>query len=339
MQREDGEPELVIAPQYQHHAIAAFDAERFKIVRGTRRFATHVAERKGARLQRARYKLHRQLVGGLFGDLVHDVKGKVKMLDILKRDIRKPVIFVHLFVDKPLVNRVFEVRLVDVGLRRRGHLFFILRHALAVRVHDDRIDDRLFPVHRHQIVRIGAVVVDAVALVQDLVVIADADLDTAFEHHIKLLPLVRRQLPRMKQRLGRIRNGHVKRLSQLIFEHRRQVTVGVPLMPGKGHPLARAGDRVGGQARAVAFQHVGDLHRAGFTELVDEGKVEIRLAGFDLEVVFKRHFGSLGDLRRGKADVFAHGLNSSGHLFQGSGQHHRFVFQHTSSLLFRDVLA
>ena len=116
---------------------------------------------------------HGQLVRGLFRQLVHDVEGEVEFLLVFEADGLEDAVFVQLGLDEgggdglPL--------LADQVLLDQAVEAVLLGGELLAALHDDGVELAGLPFHGDHAVGGGGVVVDGVALVEDLDVAAHLD--------------------------------------------------------------------------------------------------------------------------------------------------------------------
>ena len=84
VESDDREPELIVAFQNNHDAVALFDAERFQIVGGHRGISGHIAKCETVLGLISRKMEHCELVRVLFSDCVDDVESKVELIFALE---------------------------------------------------------------------------------------------------------------------------------------------------------------------------------------------------------------------------------------------------------------
>ena len=80
MQRQYCVPELVVAFEHQHYAVALFNSERFKVVCALIRGALHIVKGKAALDLIFINVQHRKLFGVFLRYFVHNIKGEVKFI-------------------------------------------------------------------------------------------------------------------------------------------------------------------------------------------------------------------------------------------------------------------
>ena len=84
VQRQYCVPELVVAFEHQHYAVALFNAERFKVVCALIRGALHIVKGKAALNLVLINMQHCELFGGFLRYFVHNIKGEVKFILVFK---------------------------------------------------------------------------------------------------------------------------------------------------------------------------------------------------------------------------------------------------------------
>ena len=198
---------------------------------------------------------HRQLVGLAFGQGVHDVIGKVEMLDVLKGDRLQCAVLLRgqdiVLIDAGLLFRLRR-RCVDI-FRRRG-----LR--LTVRAEYDRIEQAVLPLHRDHPVRCCAVIIDAVPGGENLDMLAHLHLQLAGNDDVAFLPSVRGELDVTVLRFRPVFRPHIERVGDAVFEPRRQVVIGHPVRVLNALPFAAARDHIARKLRAAALNNIRHIH-------------------------------------------------------------------------------
>ncbi len=191
---------------------------------------------------------------------------------------------------------------------------------------DHRKENAVLPVHRDHPVRQGRVVVDAVALVQDLRMIADLHLQRTGKYQIKLLPPVAHQMDRFVLLLFGVFIADPVRLRHLVFELGRQVRDGDALLLRGSLALAAAGHRVGRQKSVMTFQQFRQFHVEGLGGFVDEGEGHVRLSCFIQLVFVRSDFRLLCHFLRSPAHNLPHLTQAGSNRLQlveiGLGIHH-----------------
>ena len=86
VQSYDGEPELIVPLEYQHHPVALLDAQGAEVVGGHIGIVLHIRKGKAALCKVIGHMEHCQLVRSLFRNLVHDVKAEVEGVGVVVFD-------------------------------------------------------------------------------------------------------------------------------------------------------------------------------------------------------------------------------------------------------------
>ena len=272
--REDREPELVVALQDEHHLVAAADAERGEVVRGAVRLLRHLAERDAPLGEVVRNVQHRKLVRRAPGDLVDDVEGEVEPLRMAEADVQEASVGVLDRIDEPLDDQRLLGELGADGLD--GDRLLLLAAG-----HDHRDErDVLAADGDHAVGRRG-LVEDRVALVEDLLVVADAHAHRSAHNEVELLPRVGRRMDRQALQLLVVAVGDVIGRRQAVAEHRRHVADLDALLLRGDRALAAARHEIARQLRRVALEQRVDVDAEGERALVEEGEGRIALPGLD----------------------------------------------------------
>ena len=307
VQTQDAEPELIVPAQDQHHAVSLFDAQRLEVVRGAAGIARNLPEAEPTLVSEAIQMQHRQLVRLLLRHLVHNVKGKVEVFGIVERKRRDQTLVVLLRRHEVLIDQLFGLLGGDDGIAHLQLLGFV-----AGKHH--RAEQAVRAVHSDHAVRLGGIVVNAVALVQHLDVLTHLHLQRAGENQVEFLSAVARKMNRPRLLLGYILVSHKIRLGNLSLEQRRERTNFKPRLLRGDLAHALAGDGVACQAGGLALHQVGDFNAKLEGAFMDEREREIRLAFLVQAVHFRRHLGALRHFLLRVPGDFSQLADSSRHL-------------------------
>ncbi len=328
MQREHGKPELVMALEYQHDLVALLDAERKEVVGAAVGGLHHVLKREAAFRSVVVHMQHGELVGRFLRDCVHDVERKIELVRVREANAGKLSLRILARVDKAIGNEVLGLsRFHDARVQFRSVLRAFARQ-------NDRNKQALFAADGEHAVGSCAVVVDAVAFVQHFDVLADLHLERAAEHEVELLAVVRGQVDGTVLLRFRIVVPHPVRLGDLVAEHRSEAVDFNAFLLGGGLALAFPRHRVGREARAVAFQQIGNADAERERALMDKRKRKIRSARFIRRVLGNGNVGFFRHLLAGKAGDFPHFANPVRNLQELRVQFYRFhIYRfHSASL-------
>lgn len=105
VQREDGQPELVVALEHEHHAVAPRDAERGEIIGRAVGEGGDLSEREVALLLVVGKPEHRALVGTFARERVYDVVAEVEILRRQQLDAGQAAVFVDFLADEVVVDQ------------------------------------------------------------------------------------------------------------------------------------------------------------------------------------------------------------------------------------------
>ena len=134
-------------------------------------------------------------------------------------------------------------------------------------------------IHGDHAVRRGALVEDAVALVEVFLVLADAHAHRALHDEVKFLAGVRRGVDGLALQLLGILIGDPIGRGQLLPEHCRHILNGDAVLAGRHRAHAPARHRVARELGRLALEQIRQLHAERQRALVHERKREIDRAG------------------------------------------------------------
>ena len=289
VERERGRPVLPVALQDEEDLVALADPERAEVVRHLVRQVADLAEREAALGEVVADVQERELVGVAPRDLVDDVEREVEALGVLEADVLEVARRVLLRLDVAVDDER------DALVARTHRLEPEVAVAVLAR-HHHREERDAVRIRRHHAVRRGRAVVDGVALLQLLDVLADAHLHRAFEDDVELLSRVRRRGDRLVEKLGVVLVRDPVGRAEAVAEHRRLVAdVHVRLVRGQ-RALPRARDFVAGEVGGVALQERVDVDTEGDRALVEEVERRIDAPRLDSLVVLDGDFGLLRHL-------------------------------------------
>ena len=270
---------------------------------------------------------HRELVRLTPCNAVHNVKGKVKLVLVVELDPLQRAVFLFHAVDKLVAEQLLLRRFLQ---RPGAHGEFLLLFAAR---HDHGEEHTVLPIHGDHAVRRGALVEDAVALVEDFLVFADAHTERPLHDEVKFLAGVRRGVDGLALQLLGILIGDPIRRRQLLAEHCRHVLNGDAVLAGRHRAHAPARHRVARELGALAFEQIGQLHAERQRALVHERKREIDRALLIAVILLDADLGLLGHLRLGVADDLAHFADALGNLHQRIGGRLFGLHHHSGFLL------
>ena len=160
----------------------------------------------------------------------------------------------------------------------------------------------------------GGVVVNGVSLAQQLHVPAHLHLHGPGQDVVKFLAGVGGGVDGLVLQGWVVGIADEIRFRNLLAEHGGQVADVDALLPCRHLARAFAGDGVGGQHGAAAFQQVDHFHLEGQGALVQEGKGQVHLGVFIRPVGFLGHVGHPGHFRHGIPADFAQLPDTGGYL-------------------------
>ena len=299
VQPQNRRPEFPVPLQHQHHPVALFHAQGFKVIGRLGGKPLHVLEGKFPLLLMLVQMQHGQLVRVFVRQRIHHVEGEVELILPGKLDALQGSVLAH-----PRVHKLFAHQVLGLAGHHQAVPNLRLGHFLSRQHH--RQEHAVLPVHGDHPVGRGGIIENAVSFVQQLHMVAHLHLQRAGNDQVEFLA-----------GMGGHVNGPVLQLRQIVVfypiglghlppEHGGQVlNLNAPL-PGGGHAPALAGHGVTGKVRAVSLQQVGNLNAEGQGAFVNERKGQIHRAGFICRVRLRAHLGLFRHLGLGQPHNFAH---------------------------------
>ena len=301
VQAQDGEPELIVPLEHQHDPVALPDAEGGEVVCRLGRGVLDVLEGEAPLRKVIGDMEHGELLGRLAGDLVDDIEGEVEAVLILEMQVSETAFGVLGRLDELLAQQRLVLGLKGgLGFRLLARLHEAGLLNVFIHRHNHGEEGAVLPVDGDHAVGGGAVIVDAVALVQDLLVVTHAHAEGSLDNKVELLTGVGRGMDRFALQLGRIRIGDPIRRGHLFAEERRHVLNDDTVLHGGDKALIPPVHGVRGQARAAALQELDRLDAHGHGGLVQKGEGQVDLAGFVGDVLFLGNARAGSHLRSGK---------------------------------------
>ncbi len=289
VQRDDREPELIMPLQYQHDAVAALDAERLEIIRGLAGIALDILECEAALLFVDIDINHRGLVRTFFRHCIHDIECEVEFILLAEMYGGKDALLICLADNEFLRDRMQQTGLVNICCMMLRNVLMILRETgRAARRHDKCIDFAVLAAERDLIVRHGAVVIDTVALMQDLGVRTDDHPQRALEHNIHFLTGMACEMQRLGKCFLGVRDHDMERLDRLVLEFRSKAVVDKALSADDRVALTLSGNGVALQLRAAALHEIRDLNMKRIRTFINKGEAEILFTCFKRLVILDR---------------------------------------------------
>ena len=270
---------------------------------------------------------HRELVRLAPREAVHDVECKIEFVLVVELQPLQRAVFLFHAVDELVAEQLLLRRLLERP-RPDGQILLLLGAR-----HDHREEHTVLPVDGDHAVRCGALVEDAVALVEDFLVFADAHAERPLHDEVKFLSGMRRGVDGLALQLLGILIGDPIRRRQLLPEHCRHVLNGDAVLAGRYRAHAPARHRVARELGALAFEQIGQLHAERQRTLVHERKREIDRALLIAVILLDADLGLLGHLRLGVADDLAHFADSLCDLHQRIGGRLLGLHHHSGFLL------
>ena len=253
---------------------------------------------------------HGKLFGLLFGDGVNRVKGEVIAVLVDKINLFENAVFV--------LDRLYEF-FADIGLSggaagNEG----VPHHRLGVVLsgQNNRQKEHVVSVDGNHSVRSGAVIIDAVSLIQVFHIVADLNFHFSLENQVEFLTGMFGQMDGLVLKLLSVIIAHPVGLGYLLAEKGSEVLYIDAVLLCGFLSLALAGDGVGRKVGALSLEKVGNADTEGKRAFVNKGKGKVKLSGLILNIIFGRDLGFLSHLFNSQPDDFTHFVNSAGDLQQ-----------------------
>ena len=301
---EDDRPELVVALQHEHDLVAPPDPQRRHEVRRAVRILRHVLEREAALGEVVGDVQHRQALRIAAGDLVHDVEGEVESLDVLERDVLQRAVRV-LFNRDEVLHDARRGRLAVRGAHHRERLVALVRH-------DHREKRALLTADGDHPVRNGRTVEGGVARLQDLLMLADAQLELPAQDVVVLLAAMGRGVDRRVLEPRVVVVGDEIRCRLAVAEMRRHVADFDALLARRHDAFARARHLQVGELGRVPLQQRRQVDAEDERALVQERERGIALGRLDRTALLLAYAGPLRQPSQRQALDFAHLTNAFG---------------------------
>ena len=312
VQSQDGIPELVVALEHQHHPVAPLDAQGGEVVGRLAGSVLHILEGEAALGHVVCDVDHGKLVRALPGDGIHGVEGEVVALGVLEVEGLHAAVVALLRDDELPAEQMLVGLLLDQGLG--GGPLLPLGGG-----HDHGEEHAVLAAHCDLAVGGGALEEDAVALVEDFLMLAHPDFHGALDDHVELLTGVGDGVDGLFLQLRVIFVSTPIRSCQLVLEHGGHVLDGDAVLRGGDGALAAAGDGVAGEAGAVALQQLRQLHAENQGALVHEGEGQVNGPGLIFQIAL---FGNVQQFCHGGggiADDLPHLPDALGNIHQLAG--------------------
>lgn len=212
VEREDGEPELIVPFQHQQDHVALFDAVVGEHLGAFVGIELHLAEGEHPLLPRHVAPDHGAAVRLEAGDLVHHVVGKVEVVG----DHRLKVVEHARFRQSP------PCRSADKNSRDPS----VVLPLVVFILHDDRKEHTVLAARRDHAVRVAGVVIDRVPRSHILGVVLHLHLELPAQDKVELLPVVLGEVDGLLLLLLRKGRGDEEGLGNLAGKAVGQVVVG-----------------------------------------------------------------------------------------------------------------
>ena len=278
----DEDPELPVAAQHQHHAVALFDAERNEVVRRLAGQVGELFEREFAVFVIAAEPGERDFVGRLLGQAVQNVVREVEGVGIVELDLVQDAVLVELGVEVVLIQETAFGAIFLGDVRDRGGRGG--RSLGAFAVHDDREKFAGLAVRGYHAVRQTGVEQHAVARIQHVDLVAELNAQTTGQHVVEFVAGVRREVDRqaLVLRLG----ADEQRFGVAFLQQGREVTVVELLAALDRHAAALARDVVQRKLGRLAADEHTYIDTEPLRAEVKEGERTFNETVFMLPVFF-----------------------------------------------------
>ena len=225
------EPELVMTLEHEHYGVALLDAERFEIIRSLCRIFLHIAKGESAVGLIVCDPHHCELIGILFRNRIDAVKCKVEFVVVFEGDTVEDAVFVIVGFDE-VVGDGCSLGSFGFGVLcgNVGYFGVFLGDKAILRVENNRVEFASALAYRDHTVGNEGIIEYRVALVQNINVVADLNLERTLDDNVEFLAVVRAELDGCVLLLGDIGEFNKEGLGELFLEFRREVIVLVAVL-------------------------------------------------------------------------------------------------------------
>ena len=324
MQAQNGKPELIVALEHQHHPVAPLDAQSLEIVCGSGRFLFHIPEGEpplGAILAQVE---HCQLLRLAAAQSIHHIKGEVKLLLVPEGDFLQSAL-IDRGENKVAVDPLFLVG-HHLGVRHCGYSSRLLPLTGSGVAQNDGIECAILAVHSDHAVGRGRIVVDAVSGMEHFRLLTDLDAHMAANDDVTFLSLVGDQLNILILRTRAVADLHIQWQGNTVAEACGQVKAHHMVCLLNPLSLTLAGQCIGAQLGAAAFQQVGHIHAEAESAAVQERNAQIAVARLALLILFHAQIRALSHLLHAQARDLTQLTDSAGHLLDLIRHSGHFLF-------------
>ena len=216
MERENGEPELIMAFKNEHYAVAAAYSEGLEIVCGHIGVSLHIGKSERVGFMVSAYPEHSGLVRRFYRESVHYVESEIEFFLVFETNALKNAVFVRFRFDKIVGNGAHFFADVRAFYRFAGEFVYV-DILVFFGFYDYCVQRAVRSVESAERVREGTVVINRVAGVENLFAVVYLNLKSSADDDVYFLSVMFRKNGFF---LG-IGDVDPKRLGELVFERRR----------------------------------------------------------------------------------------------------------------------
>ena len=238
MERNYREPELIMTFKNEHYLIAFSDSHGAEIIGGHVGILLDFGKRELSVVHVVVNVDKRRLVGIFSGKSVHNVESEVERFHIFKSDILHRAVFIRIDLNEFIGNGIFYLGKVEIRNAGENYGFKVLDSALrSVCAENNSVEFTFAAAYRPFVVRLGTVIINRIALVENFDIIAHPDFQLTAYNDVHLLTLVGM---RMRNSVFFINIGYryEKRLADLVFEVGSKAHIGQTLSSDDRETLA-----------------------------------------------------------------------------------------------------
>ncbi len=316
---QHGKPELIVPFEHQHDPIPLLNAEGLKVVRATGRGLFHIEESKAALGKILGNVQHAHFFRFTVRHRVHDIESKVEFFGVFELDGSGGAVLIFRHVNE-LFIRAFSVVTVCFGAVHNGFCGRKFGNGFAGGVKYDGVKGAILSFHRDHAVRGAAIVIDAVAGMQNFHVTAHLHFERALDHDIALLPGVGSELDLLVLRGFVIYAAHEQGFRDPVLEGVGKVVIGHTVRLRDLLTVSYASDDIRVQHGGIPLDDIRHVYAERFRTAINEGKVQIAVAPLTDLVLLFGDTGLFRHLRRRKSFYLSEFADALRHFFDLSVQ-------------------
>ena len=280
--------------QNEHHLVALPDAERLEVISCLVGIFLYISEREASFFHFVGNMYHSGLVGAFSRKSVNDIEAEVESICMEELDACHLAVLACGDFDELVCNRIFDIGEVEISRTGESNGFDMLESVLRlIRTENDSIEFTFLTADSPFVVGFAAVVVDRIALVEDLLIIAYPYFELTADDDIEFLTFMCMRVSDTEL-LVNVGDSNEERLAYLIAEFRGKTHIAESLSSCDGEAFALACDNVAEDTGRFALHEVGYLNACNVSEFIDKSEAEILSTALICEVFVNGDTGFFG---------------------------------------------